>query len=77
MSAGITRSVLGTLSGIADALASADVDDDDLYAVADALQAARNAVLDEALRRLATAEGYRIAAEYRRAHPRPDGVPAR
>lgn len=76
MTAPITHAVIGTLVGIADALASADVDDADLYAVAHALQAARDEVLDEALRRVATAEGRALVAAYRRPHTRTDGATA-
>ena len=61
-----TRAVLGTLASIADALASADVSLDDLYAVGQALQDASNAVLCVALDAVALDEGYRIATEYHR-----------
>lgn len=60
----LARAIIGTLSGIPQALGEADLDD--LHAVERALQDARNAVLDIALRRISCAEGYRLAAEYRR-----------
>jgi hypothetical protein len=60
----LARAIIGTLSGIPQAMGEADLDD--LHAVERALQDTRNAVLDIALRRLARAEGDRLAAAYGR-----------
>lgn len=62
----LSRAILGTIHGIPQALALAETELDDLYAVAQALQDACNAVLCVALDVVALEEGYRIAAEYRR-----------
>ena len=62
--------IIGTLAGIPRALRLNDEDDDALYAVAAALQEARNAVLGEALDREAIREGYRIVEEWRARHDR-------
>lgn len=62
----LSRAILGTIHGIPQALALAEADLDELYAVAQALQDASNAVLCVALDVVALEEGYRIAAEYRR-----------
>ena len=74
MTASLTRAVIGTLAGIRRTLTLAEVSDADLYAVADALQDARNGVLEEALDRLALAEGRRLVAVRALAHSRPDGA---
>lgn len=60
----LARAVIGTLTGIPQALSEAEMDD--LYEVAQVLQDTRNAVLEIALRRLSCAEGQRIAAEFHR-----------
>ncbi|MGH1592296.1 hypothetical protein ACRBEV_32760 (plasmid) [Methylobacterium phyllosphaerae] len=62
----LARTVIGTINGIPRALALAEADLDDLYAVAQALQDASNAVLCVALDVVALEEGYRIYAEHHR-----------
>ena len=62
----LARAIIGTIEGIPRALALAEANLDELYAVAQALQDAQNAVLCVALDVVALEEGYRIAAEYRR-----------
>lgn len=63
----VARMVIGTITGIPQALHLADASLEDLYEVADELQRAHNAVLAQALDVVALNEGYRIATEHRRA----------
>ena len=73
----LSRAILGTIEGIPRALALAEANLNDLYAVAQALQDASNAVLCIALDVVALEEGYRIVAErHRAASPHQDGGPA-
>lgn len=73
----LSHAIIGTLGGIPRALALAETDLDDLYAVAQALQDASNAVLCVALDVVALEEGRRIVAERRRASSRiQNGEPA-
>ncbi|SFM62401.1 hypothetical protein [Methylobacterium pseudosasicola] len=62
----LARAIIGTLGGIPRALALAETEVADLYAVATALQAAHNAVMDVALDVIALEEGRRLVAERRR-----------
>lgn len=62
----ISRSIIGTITGIPRAVALAETNLDDLYEIAQVLQDASNAVLGVALDVVALEEGYRIAAEHRR-----------
>ena len=66
----IAKIIVGTITGIPRALYLGASDNDDFYAVADALQEARNAVLSEALRRVTVEEGWRLAIADAR---KPDG----
>ena len=63
----LARVIIGTIGGIPRALALAETELDDLYAVATALQNAHNAVMDVALDAIALEEGRRLVAERRRA----------
>ncbi|WP_419828349.1 hypothetical protein [Methylobacterium sp.] len=63
----LSRANIGTIEGIPQAVARAETNLDDLYAVAQALQDASNAVLCVALDMVALEEGYRIVAERHRA----------
>jgi hypothetical protein len=62
----LARAIIGTIKGIPQAVALAETNLDDLYAVAQALQDASNAVLCVALDVVALEENYRIAVEHRR-----------
>lgn len=60
----LARGILGTVAGIPAALAETEIKD--LYEAECVLQAARNSILEIALRRLSCAEGDRLALEHRR-----------